>query len=724
MACAPLRRCPAGVSVFLTVVAAFMVAPDLSAQAPVQTLEGILTVVWGDPLPGGTGGEARYLLTLPDARTVSLQLAGQEGIAVGSFGRRVIVTGRAIPNQAVTSDVPSAGIFDVESITPSRLEDFFTPNAVTGTRRVIYLLAKFSDDTAVPHPPSFFTNLNNPDTPPAGEVFPSTLNGFFKKTSYNQFFWIGDAGGVGGVDAPGGWLTLPNPKSFYAPCGSSSSCANLSAITTDAMALGRAQGINFKNYDNINIVLSNDLDCCAYGGGYFSAVDNKVYGMTWEPPWGQNAVVYAHEMGHSIGLPHSGWVYYAYDSPWDVMSSPVSIRPVACGSYVSRNSGNTLTLFCGEPGDGYIATHKATLGWIPLANQVTVNPSGAATVTLDANALSLTSSIKMIKICLIGFTCTGSTARYFTVEARVRGLGSASQFDNGIPGEGIIIHDVRIDRPAISGACFFNSQSGWAVPIDSTPGDYSGAPTCSAGGRPFPNYALFNAQWTVGQTYTNSAFGLIVSVLSRSGSTFVVSVLDAAAPAITTHPTNQTIESGQTASLSVVASGGAPFAYQWYRGPTGVTTNPMGASAGGMSSTFTTPPSTTTAKYWVRVSNAAGSTDSNAATVTVTFTDNTITAGATVIKVVHLIELRSRVDALRTRFGLGPYGWTDASLVRGVTTIKAVHVTELRAALLAAYMAAAASSPGFTDPTLTAGVSVRSVHIDELRNAVHLLEGR
>jgi hypothetical protein len=143
-----------------------------------------------------------------------------------------------------------------------------------------------------------------------------------------------------------------------------------------------------------------------------------------------------------------------------------------------------------------------------------------------------------------------------------------------------------------------------------------------------------------------------------------------------------------------------------------------------MSSTFTTPPSTTTAKYWVRVSNAAGSTDSNAATVTVTFTDNTITAGATVIKVVHLIELRSRVDALRTRFGLGPYGWTDASLVRGVTTIKAVHVTELRAALLAAYMAAAASSPGFTDPTLTAGVSVRSVHIDELRNAVHLLEGR
>ena len=48
---------------------------------------------------------------------------------------------------------------------------------------------------------------------------------------------------------------------------------------------------------------------------------------------------------------------------------------------------------------------------------------------------------------------------------------------------------------------------------------------------------------------------------------------------------------------------------------------------------------------------------------------------------------------------------------------------ELRAALLAAYAAAPASPPSFTDPTLTVGVSVRSVHIDELRAAVHLLEG-
>jgi len=48
---------------------------------------------------------------------------------------------------------------------------------------VIYLLVKFPDDGAVPHPPTFYSNMTDPDAPPGGEVFPSTLNGFFKKTS-------------------------------------------------------------------------------------------------------------------------------------------------------------------------------------------------------------------------------------------------------------------------------------------------------------------------------------------------------------------------------------------------------------------------------------------------------------------------------------------------------------------------------------------------------------
>jgi M6 family metalloprotease-like protein len=394
--------------------------------------------------------------------------------------------------------------------------------AVIGTRKVIYVLLKFSDDTAVPHSPAFYTDLNNPDTPPAGEVFPATVNGFFKKTSWNQFSWIGDVGGAGGLGASGGWLTLPHPKSYYAPC-TNTSCANLQAIADDGTALARAQGISFSGYDNINFVLSNDLDCCAWGGTYFSSVDNKSFGATWEPPWGQDASVYAHEMGHSIGLPHSGWVYYAYDSPWDVMSANISASTVACGSYFSINANGTRTLYCNEPGDGYNASYKDYLGWIPALNKVTTTAGSTLTTTLEADSLALGSLAKIVKICLTGITCTGSTAHYFTVEARVSGLGTTSQYDNGIPGQGIIVHEFQGNRPAVSGTCYFNSQSGWAWPVDSTPGDYDSV-ACNTGGRSYPSYGLFNAQWNAGQTYLNNVYGFLVQVVSRSGSTFVVTI--------------------------------------------------------------------------------------------------------------------------------------------------------------------------------------------------------
>jgi M6 family metalloprotease-like protein len=493
--------------------------------APLQTLEGTLEIVWGDPQPGsGSDGDIRYALRLSDGSVVPLQLTGQEGVAVFYFRKRVLVTGWAVPSQAAAGNVEAAATLVVDSIAPSQTAQSDTFSTVTGTKKVIYLLTKFSDDAAVPHPPAFYTDLNNPDTPPAGEVFPTTINAFFKKISGNAFSWVGDVGGVGGVGAAGGWLTLPHPKSYYANCGWSTSCANLGALGDDATALGRAQGINFTLYDNINFVLSNDLDCCAWGGGYSSTVDNKSYGATWEPPWGQNTDTYGHEMGHSLGLPHSGWVYSAYDSPWDIMSNRQSLNNVVCGSYTSRNSGNALAnVYCSEPGDGYIIDHRDYLGWIPAANQVVTNTSPGTTVALEASALPFSSGIKEIKICLPSIPCTGSTAHYFTVEARVKGLGATSQFDNAIPGEGVIIHEVIRNRSPISGTCFFNNQSGWAVPIDATPGDYDSA-ACNSGGRVYPNYGLFNAQWLPGQTYTNATYGLTIAVLSRTGSTFMVAI--------------------------------------------------------------------------------------------------------------------------------------------------------------------------------------------------------
>ena len=84
---------------------------------------------------------------------------------------------------------------------------------------------------------------------------------------------------------------------------------------------------------------------------------------------------------------------------------------------------------------------------------------------------------------------------------------------------------------------------------------------------------------------------------------------------MTAQPQSQTIGSGQTAALSVAASGTSPFTYQWYAGASGSTASPIG---GATSSAYTTPALTSTSSYWVRVSNAAGSANSATATVTVT----------------------------------------------------------------------------------------------------------
>lgn len=97
------------------------------------------------------------------------------------------------------------------------------------------------------------------------------------------------------------------------------------------------------------------------------------------------------------------------------------------------------------------------------------------------------------------------------------------------------------------------------------------------------------------------------------GVAFAPAGAPAAAPAIVTEPADDTVAPGETATLSVVASGTTPLAYQWYQGTAGTTTTPVGTDA----PSFTTPALTATTQYWVRVTNALGGADSRTATVTV-----------------------------------------------------------------------------------------------------------
>lgn len=105
------------------------------------------------------------------------------------------------------------------------------------------------------------------------------------------------------------------------------------------------------------------------------------------------------------------------------------------------------------------------------------------------------------------------------------------------------------------------------------------------------------------------------------------------------------------------------------------------------------------------------------------FTDPEIVAGVTPLKAVHIIELRSRINALRGAHGLANFKWTDDLVASGAAPIRAVHILELRAALADAYVAAGQAAPSYTDPALAAGSPIKAAHVTELRSAVVALGG-
>lgn len=485
-------------------------AAGATAQETVRH-EGTLSIVWGDPRPGLIGGHTRFEIVRADGSKVAARFAPEDrAAAFAAFGKRVAVEGSTETTDAGTVHFTAQRL---ERLDPVESAGIDAPAALK-TRKVLYILLKYKSDTQTPHTPAFFDALTNPKTGNATLKIPASINGYFDKTSWGQLQWQGTVAG-------NKWFTLPKTKTGYANCGWSGGCADLDQIAADGIALVKAAGVNVALYDNLSFVINNDLDCCAWGGSY--VYGGKVFGATWEPPWAQETGTYIHEYGHSIGLPHSGWRYYAYDSPWDDMSGGSTTTSQTCGSYKSANTGNTTQpISCTEPGGGYIAAHKNQLGWLPSANQRTVSTKTTVTYLVQSNATALGTGIKMVKVCLPGYACTGSTARFISIEAKMR----VAQFENGLPGDGIVLHDVQMNRGPIGSGnkCFFNTQSGWAVPIDSTAGDYRGTPYCDTGGRSFPNYALFNAQYGAGKTYNNTTWGVKIEVLTKTATGYNVRV--------------------------------------------------------------------------------------------------------------------------------------------------------------------------------------------------------
>ena len=102
------------------------------------------------------------------------------------------------------------------------------------------------------------------------------------------------------------------------------------------------------------------------------------------------------------------------------------------------------------------------------------------------------------------------------------------------------------------------------------------------------------------------------------------------------------------------------------------------------------------------------------------FTDDPLVPGVHSMRLVHLTELRTRIDALRVASRLPAVQWLPVASQS--TPISASHLTQLRAAIAPVYAALGLAAPTYANDPLASGTPLKALHIAQLRDAVKAVE--
>jgi hypothetical protein len=244
-------------------------------------------------------------------------------------------------------------------------------------------------------------------------------------------------------------------------------------------------------------------------------------------------------------------------------------------------------------------------------------------------------------------------------------------------------------------SCSASFPSGTAVTLTASP----------ATGSTFSGWSGGGCSGTGSCIVTLSVATTVIATFTPQTVTLTVSKAGTGSGTVTSSPTGITCgvtcsasyASGTAVTLTATPSAGSTFS---------------GWSGGGCSGTGS-----------CIVTLSAATTVTATLTSTLTFTDDPLPAQSTVIKAVHVTELRTAINSARTARGLAAYAWSDPTLSSRSTLVKAVHLIDLRAALNQAYQAALKALPTYTDPTLVARqTTVKAIHLNELRTAVRALQ--
>lgn len=285
-------------------------------------------------------------------------------------------------------------------------------NAVLGAQKILTLLCQFPDLPPMSQAPAHFARVTGNTFPGVGAFVTEASNGL--------------ASLAGSMVSQ--WVTLSKPSTHYFGSGTAAGAGFTSTYVRDATlaedcATAAQAGSEAGSAHGITLQINYNPGASYAYLGPLPLVGPTLNGrlrLAIMANWAATTSgTYAHEVGHTFGLLHSGSTRGAYDSKWDVMSwsSPL-VDAQSSLAYGAHFNGN----------------HKAFLRWTTNDRIAQVARGDEAILTLRTSTIT-GSGVALITVA----DPTDPAMAYFTLEARTR----STPFEQAIPHEGVVIHAVK-----------------------------------------------------------------------------------------------------------------------------------------------------------------------------------------------------------------------------------------------------------------------------------------
>lgn len=285
------RRAPAEATLIALLCLTLGVLPAYAAppvDAPVATVNGELVKVVADDFDLRRSEVHYYIEDRNGQRRYRLDLGGAHR-SLGKPGRRVTVTGR-LDGDRLSLD---AGQVELLAAAGTDSNEILASGQVTGQQQTLVIVADFSD-VAVDCSVSQVRDIIFSD--PQGQ----TVDALYRESSQGAVSFAG---------------TVVGP--YRLPHASTGSC-DTAGWADAAEARAAAAGVDLSRYPRKVYVLPRQNSCGASGYGSVGGEQTRAWIMRCELPG-----LYAHELGHNLGMNHASTLTSEYGDGSDPMGMEV-----------------------------------------------------------------------------------------------------------------------------------------------------------------------------------------------------------------------------------------------------------------------------------------------------------------------------------------------------------------------------------------------------------------